>query len=154
MPDHLLTGFNHVATVTRDIDRLTAFYKEVFDASIVFDLVAPGIELRHVAIDVGGSFIHAWEADEETTGPFPQEMFKRGRLDHLALAARDEDALEVFRGRLTEQGACDGNVTDFGSILSVWFLDPDGMELEVCCVKAGANIADAVDPVPVEAAGI
>ena len=78
----------------------------------------------------------------------PQEMFRRGRVDHLALAARDEEALEVLRQRLVEYGACEGNVTDFGSILSVWFMDPDGMELEVCCIKTGANISDVVDPYP------
>jgi len=75
-------------------------------------------------------------------------MFRRGRVDHLALAARDEEALEVLRQRLVEYGACEGNVTDFGSILSVWFMDPDGMELEVCCIKTGANISDVVDPYP------
>ncbi|MGI8941355.1 MAG: VOC family protein [Actinomycetota bacterium] len=148
MPEGLLTGFNHVATVTRDMDRLVNFYGEVFDATAVFDLVAPGLELRHVGLDVGGAFVHAWEADERTTGSFPQEMFRRGRVDHLALAARDEEALEVLRQRLVEYGACEGNVTDFGSILSVWFMDPDGMELEVCCIKTGANISDVVDPHP------
>jgi catechol 2,3-dioxygenase-like lactoylglutathione lyase family enzyme len=148
MTKGLLTGFNHVATVTRDMDRLVAFYQEVFDATPVFDLVAPGLELRHVGLDVGGAFIHAWEAEERTTGPFPQEMFRRGRLDHIALAARDEAALEVLRQRLVEHRACEGNVTDFGSILSVWFTDPDGMELEVCCIKTGASIGDVVDPRP------
>jgi len=148
MPEGLLTGFNHVATVTRDMDRLVNFYGEVFDATAVFDLVAPSLELRHVGLDVGGAFVHAWEADERTTGSFPQEMFRRGRVDHLALAARDEEALEVLRQRLVEYGACEGNVTDFGSILSVWFMDPDGMELEVCCIKTGANISDVVDPYP------
>ncbi len=147
MANELLAGFNHVATVTRDMDQLVNFYEEVFDATAVFDLVAPGLELRHVGLDVGGAFVHAWEADERTTGSFPQEMFRRGRLDHLALAARDEEALEILRQRLVEHGACEGNVTDFGSILSVWFIDPDGMELEVCCIKTG-GIGDVVDPHP------
>ena len=148
MTKSLLTGFNHVATVTRDMDRLIAFYEEVFDATTVFDLVAPGLDLRHVGLDVGGAFVHAWEADETTTGTFPQEMFRRGRVDHFALAAGDEAALEVLRQRLVDHHACDGGITDFGSILSVWFTDPDGMELEVCCLKEGANIADVVDPIP------
>lgn len=150
MAQGLLTGFNHVATVTRDMDRLIEFYGTVFDATPVFDLVAPGLELRHVGLDVGGAFVHAWEADEERTGDFPSDMFRRGRLDHLALAARDEEALEILRLRLVERGACEGGVTDFGSILSVWFTDPDGMELEVCCFKAGVPIGEARDPAPPE----
>lgn len=148
MTQSLLAGFNHVATVTRDMDRLIEFYEEVFDATPVFDLVAPGLELRHVGLDVGGAFVHAWEAPEEQTGPFPEEMFRRGRLDHVALAARDEEALEALRLRLVAQGACEGRVTDFGSLLSVWFTDPDGMGLEVCCFKAGVAIGHVHDPDP------
>ncbi len=147
MAKSLLAGFNHVATVTRDMDRLIRFYEEVFDAKPVFDLVAPGLELRHVGIDCGGAFLHAWEATEDTTGSFPSAMFRRGRLDHLALAARDENSLEQLRRRLIAYGACNGDITDFGSILSVWFTDPDGMELEVCCLKDGADITDVRDPI-------
>jgi catechol 2,3-dioxygenase-like lactoylglutathione lyase family enzyme len=147
----LLAGFNHVATITRDMDRLVRFYDDVFDATPVFDLVAPGLELRHVGIDLGGAFLHAWEAAEDRTGAFSTEMFRRGRLDHIALAARDEEALEILRRRLVEHGACEGSVTDFGSILSVWFTDPDGMELEVCCFKAGVPIGDVRDPIPIGA---
>lgn len=146
MATDLLAGFNHVATVTRDMDRLIRFYEEVFDAKPVFDLVAPGLELRHVGIDLGGAFLHAWEAAEERTGSFPSAMFRRGRLDHLALAARDESSLEQLRQRLVAHGACNGDITDFGSILSVWFMDPDGMELEVCCLKGGAAMSDVRDP--------
>jgi catechol 2,3-dioxygenase-like lactoylglutathione lyase family enzyme len=144
----MLNGFHHVATVSRDLDRLVTFYEEVFDSEVVFDMVAPGVELRHVGLDVGGSFLHAWEVPETRTGEFPVEMFSRGRLDHLALSARDEDALEVFRQRLISAGACQGEVSDFGSVLSVWFQDPDGMELEVCCFKAGADWSDVRDPEP------
>jgi catechol 2,3-dioxygenase-like lactoylglutathione lyase family enzyme len=148
MNEQLLSGINHVATVTRDMDRLLRFYDEVFGAAPEFDLVAPGLNLRHVGINLGGALLHAWEAPETQTGPFPKEMFKRGRLDHLAVAAVDEDALEILRARLVAAGACEGDVTDFGSILSVWFTDPDGMEMEVCCFKAGVAIGDVRDPVP------
>ncbi len=33
----LLSGINHVATLTNDTDRLHAFYREVFEATIVTD---------------------------------------------------------------------------------------------------------------------
>jgi len=35
-------------------------------------------------------------------------------------------------------GASDGFVTDFGSILSVFFRDPDGLEGEVCVANPAA----------------
>jgi catechol 2,3-dioxygenase-like lactoylglutathione lyase family enzyme len=148
MPQSLTTGFHHVATVTRDMERLIKFYGAVFDASPLFDLVAPGLEVRHVALDLGGSFVHAWEVPEERTGEFPLEMFRRGRRDHMAVSARDEEALETIRLRLVREGACEGEYSDFGSILSVWFTDPDGMEMEVCCFKAGVPAAEVRDPDP------
>lgn len=146
MDTGLLSGIHHVATITRDMNRLLAFYGDVFDAHPIFDLVAPGIDFRHVGVDLGHGFLHAWEVPEERTGTFPHEMFARGRTDHFALYAPNEEALETLRLRLVDAGACDGSVTDFGSVLSVWFVDPDGMELEVCCFRTGVPIEEVQDP--------
>lgn len=143
----LLSGIHHVATITRDMDRLVAFYGGVFDAHPIFDLIAPGIDLRHVGIDLGQGFLHAWEVPEEQTGTFPQDMFRRGRTDHFALCAPNEEALETLRSRLVDADACDGSITDFGSVLSVWFTDPDGMELEVCCFRTGVAPQGVRDPI-------
>lgn len=147
MATGLLSGIHHVATITRDMNRLLAFYGAVFDAHPIFDLIAPGLDLRHVGLDLGHGFLHAWEVPEEQTGTFPQEMFRRGRTDHFALCAANEEALETLRLRLVDAGACEGNITDFGSVLSVWFQDPDGMELEVCCSRAGVPPGEVRDPV-------
>ena len=35
----LLTGINHVAVLTKDTDRLHAFYRDVFDAPVFPDTV-------------------------------------------------------------------------------------------------------------------
>ena len=48
----LLDGVNHVAILTNDTDRLHAFYREVFDATVSQDLdIEPGMRLS--MIDVG-----------------------------------------------------------------------------------------------------
>ena len=56
---------------------------------------------------------------------------------------------DVVRGRLRllDAEACDGSITDFGSVLSVWFTDPDGMELEVCCFRTGVPPEEVRDPI-------
>ncbi len=147
MGTELLKGFNHVASITPDLDRLIAFYRDVFGAEVVFDLHAPGLELRHAGIELGRQvFLHAWEVPEENVTAAGDEMFKRGRLDHIALEAVDQRALEVIRERLTARRIQGVSVTDFGHQVSVWFTDPDGMGLEVACWKPGATWADARDP--------
>ena len=35
-------GFNHVATLTTDLDRFTAWYLRVFEAPVVFEMAAEG----------------------------------------------------------------------------------------------------------------
>ena len=58
-------------------------------------------------------------------------MFGRGRLDHIGLQASSLEAFAEIRRRLMARGAADDFVTDFGPVLSIFFVDPDGLEGEV-----------------------
>jgi catechol 2,3-dioxygenase-like lactoylglutathione lyase family enzyme len=128
----LLDGINHVAVLTNDTDRLHAFYREVFDATISNDISPePGVRLSF--IDVGPhSELNVFQIDGNAEASHQTPMFGRGRLDHLALHATSLDAFETIRERLMTRGAADDFVTDFGPILSLFFVDPDGLEGEVC----------------------
>ena len=66
-------------------------------------------------------------------------IFGRGRIDHLAVQAESLEAFETIRDRLMARGAADAFVTDFGSIPSVFFRDPDGLECEVCVANPDAQ---------------
>jgi catechol 2,3-dioxygenase-like lactoylglutathione lyase family enzyme len=147
----LVGGLNHVAQVTRNLDRLTNFYADVFD--VPFAELPPHRDRRHGFLLLGrgspdgdpGPMLHVFELPEEATGPFgpADQMFRRGRLDHLAIEAADEHALAEVRDRLVELGASDGVVRVFGGwLLSVNFVDPDGMRLEVGCRWSGVRFAD------------
>ena len=130
----LLHGINHVATLTGDSDRLHAFYTEVFEATIVGDTTAapegPGVRLS--LIDIGdGTMLNVFQIDGNTEADRQVPMFGRGRVDHIGLRAKDIDAFETIRDRLMARGAADAFVTDFGSELSLFFRDPDGLEGEV-----------------------
>ena len=131
----LLDGFNHVATLTGDAERLHAFYREVFDAEVVRagPEVEGGHSVRLSVIRLGGrSELNVFEIDGNTEAQRQTPMFGRGRIDHLALQAASLEAFDTIRSRLMGAGASDGFVTDFGPILSVFFRDPDGLECEVC----------------------
>ncbi|HKY76479.1 MAG TPA: VOC family protein [Acidimicrobiia bacterium] len=140
----LVSGFNHVAVVVRDLDRWVEFWTGVFGTS--FEEI-PDERGRHgfLALDADTTAVlHALEAPAEVTGgDFPNEgMFRRGRLDHLGVGVVDEAALLVIRDRLVARGASDGSLRLFGPVLSILAVDPEGMAFEVCCFRTGDVIAD------------
>ena len=135
----LLDGVNHVAILTNDSDRLHAFYGEVFEASIDRDEAASeGGRLSFLRIGPSTE-LNVFELPGNTEAQHQTPMFARGRIDHLGLQAASKDAFDVIRARLTERGASDGFVTDFGPIHSIFFRDPDGLEGEVCVANPDAR---------------
>ena len=137
----LLNGFNHVAVLTADTERLQEFYSEVFDAVTLRD--GPEVadaDVRMTVIHVGPSAeLNVFQIKGNTEAERQTPMFGRGRLDHLALQAESIEAFDTIRERLMARGAADDFVTDFGSILSVFFRDPDGLECEVCVANPDAQ---------------
>ncbi|HEU4840016.1 MAG TPA: VOC family protein, partial [Ilumatobacteraceae bacterium] len=57
----------------------------------------------------------------------------RGAIDHFAIAVDTREELEAVKQRLIDAGADIGEIQQLGSEWSLFFRDPDGMELEVCC---------------------
>lgn len=134
----LLDGFNHVAILTGDTDRLVAFYQEVFGATVDGDL-RPRDGMRLTMVKVGpNSEFNVFELDGNEEAAKQTPMFGRGRIDHLALQAASLEAFQEIRSRLMARGASDGFVTDFGPIFSLFFTDPDGLEAEVCVANPDA----------------
>jgi catechol 2,3-dioxygenase-like lactoylglutathione lyase family enzyme len=127
----LLDGINHVAVLTSDTDRLTAFYSGVFGCE--FETIEENPRLKLTIIMVGPTEeLNVFEVRDNHEHEKQTPMFERGRLDHLALQASSLEAFDTLRDRLIEHGASDGFVTDFGPVLSLFFVDPDGLEAEVC----------------------
>jgi catechol 2,3-dioxygenase-like lactoylglutathione lyase family enzyme len=116
------------------MDRLQQFYLDTFDAELLGDMHEPGV--RHSFISLGpDTFLHPYEIDGNTQATAGAPMFERGRLDHLALNAATRADFDEGKRRLIAAGASDGTITDYGSMLSVFFRDPDGMECELCWNK-------------------
>ena len=64
----------------------------------------------------------------------------------MGLEAASQEAFDLIRERLIERGATDGFVTDFGVAISLFFIDPDGLEGEVLLERAGAAPGDLKPP--------
>jgi hypothetical protein len=73
-------------------------------------------------------------------------MFGRGPIDHIGLQAESQEAFDEIRRRLIERGSTDGFVTDFGVAISLFFIDPDGLEGEVLLDKPGTGPDDMKPP--------
>jgi catechol 2,3-dioxygenase-like lactoylglutathione lyase family enzyme len=137
----LLSGINHVATLTSDTERLHAFYRDVFEAEIITDMKeapeGPGFRLS--LVDIGnGTMLNVFQIDGNSEAHRQVPMFGRGRIDHIGLRAKDLSAFEAIRDRLMGCGAADAFVTDFGQELSLFFRDPDGLEGEVLVTNPDA----------------
>ena len=133
----LLNGFNHVAIIlTKDTQRFVDFYRDVFGAE-VDGFQDMGGEGRLTFVRVGEQAeINLFELNGSTEPERQTPMFGRGRIDHLGLQADSLEAFETIRQRLIDRGAADEFVTDFGPILSLFFVDPDGLEGEVAAYAA------------------
>jgi catechol 2,3-dioxygenase-like lactoylglutathione lyase family enzyme len=131
----ITSGFNHVATLTRDMDLTVGFYEQVFDAKVIH-VIEPSPEHPYMKIvDVGGgAALNIFEVPEETIIGERRRQGGRGAVDHFAFAVTDRATLEQIAERMRSAGAQEvGEIQQLGGELSLFFRDPDGMELEVCC---------------------
>jgi catechol 2,3-dioxygenase-like lactoylglutathione lyase family enzyme len=127
----VLAGFDHVAVLTADLDRFVEFYREVFGAQVEGRLSEEGFKM--VVLRIGPtSEINVFQIDGNDEASRQTPAFQRGRLDHFAFRAASIEQFEELRDELIRRGCTDGFVTDFGHVLSVFFRDPEGLELEVC----------------------
>jgi catechol 2,3-dioxygenase-like lactoylglutathione lyase family enzyme len=127
-------GFNHVAIITSDLDRLVGFYKSVFGAVVTFEMEATPDHPRMIILELGsGAALNAFEVEADTIIGDRRTQGRRGAIDHFALAVDSRATLESVRDRLVDAGADIGEIQRLGSEWSLFFRDPDGMELEVCC---------------------
>jgi catechol 2,3-dioxygenase-like lactoylglutathione lyase family enzyme len=131
----LTTGFNHVATLTTDMDLTVGFYQQAFDAEVTFEVAKRDDHPWMKVLDLGGgSALNVFEvAADEIIGE-RRRQGGRGAIDHYALAVDSRATLEALKERLLAAGAQEvGEIQQLGPEWSLFFRDPDGMELEVCC---------------------
>ena len=124
-------GFNHVATLTSDMDRTVQFYR--YEAELVFEMNANGDHPRMSILDLGGgAALNVFEVDAGDIIGERRKQGHRGAIDHYALAVASKDVLEGVKSRLVAAGVEIGEIQRLGDEWSLFFRDPDGMELEVC----------------------
>ncbi len=134
----ITTGFNHIATLTSNMDRTVRFYEEVFDAKVVFEIQRTADHPWMKIVDVGGgAALNIFEAAEDEILGERRRPGHRGAIDHFAFAVDSRQILEQVKDQLAAAGAQEvGEIQQLGAEWSLFFRDADGMELEVCCPVA------------------
>jgi catechol 2,3-dioxygenase-like lactoylglutathione lyase family enzyme len=135
----ITTGFNHVATLTTSMDTTVRFYEEAFGAVVTHEIKKSKQHPWMKILDLGGgAALNVFEAPAEEIIGERRRQGGRGAIDHYALMVDTKATLEVVQERLRAAGAQEvGDIQQLGGEWSLFFRDPDGMELEVCCPADG-----------------
>lgn len=128
----ITNGFNHIATLTTDIERHADFYGRVFGAEVTFKMDATPDHPRMFILDLGGgAALNVFEVAEEDMIGEQRRQGGRGAIDHFGISVDSVATLEQVQQRLIDAGADIGEIQRLGTEWSLFFRDVDGMELEV-----------------------
>jgi catechol 2,3-dioxygenase-like lactoylglutathione lyase family enzyme len=133
----ITTGFNHVATLTPDLDRFADWYGKVFGAVVTTVIERRDDHPRMFILDMGGgAAMNVFEVPPEEIIGDRRLSGARGAIDHFGIAVGSLADLRAVKQRLEEIGADMGEIQRLGHDWSLFFRDLDGMELEVCAPYA------------------
>ena len=146
-------GFSHIGLSTLDLDRTRDFYERVLGFRPVrCDIlkVKEGGEIRHIFFDTGHDQLIAFMEARGVPG-VPAEYdagINRGLgvpsvFYHFAFEAGSEAGLDEKRSELLAEGIEVSEVVDHDWAKSIYFKDPNGIQLEFCCFTRNLNADDA-----------
>jgi catechol 2,3-dioxygenase-like lactoylglutathione lyase family enzyme len=148
-----LKGFSHIGLSTRDLDRTRDFYEDVLGFKPVrCDIlkVKEGGQIRHIFFDTGRDQLIAFMEASGVPG-IPAEydaginrgLGVPGVFYHFAFEAGTEAALVEKRHELLAKGVEVTEVVDHDWAKSIYFKDPNGIQLEFCCYTRDLSADDA-----------
>ncbi len=146
-------GFSHIGLSTLDMDRTRDFYERVLGFRAVrCDIlkVKEGGQIRHVFFDTGRDQLIAFMEARDVPG-IPSDydaginagLGVPGAFYHFAFEAGSEAGLQEKRNELIAKGIEVTDVVDHDWARSIYFTDPNGIQLEFCCVVRNLNDDDA-----------
>jgi catechol 2,3-dioxygenase-like lactoylglutathione lyase family enzyme len=148
-------GLNHIDLATKDMEATRAFYEGVLGFPLVrADLVEIGSRgrMKHYFFDVGNGQLIGFMSGEEVRG-YPTDFdsgINRGLglaqgVYHFAFDTETENDLERIKHHLVAHGVeVRGPVDHEGWSKSIYFCDPNGLQLEVCHLLRSFVADDAV----------
>jgi catechol 2,3-dioxygenase-like lactoylglutathione lyase family enzyme len=146
-------GFSHIGLSTLDLDKTRDFYEHVLGFKPVrSDIlkIKEGGKIRHIFFDTGRDQLIAFMEARGVPGvPTDYDAgINRGLgvpnvFYHFAFEAGSEAALEEKRHELLARGVDVTEVVDHDWAKSIYFKDPNGIQLEFCSFTRNLNADDA-----------
>src|SRR5436190_19275682 len=146
-------GFSHIGLSTLDLDRTRDFYERVLGFKAVrcdTITVKEGGRIRHIFFDTGRDQLIAFMEARGVPGvPADYDAgITRGlgvpsAFYHFAFETGSEAALEEKRNELLAKGVEVTDMVDHDWAKSIYFKDPNGLQLEFCCFTRNLNANDA-----------
>ncbi len=137
-------GVHHIGLATHDMESTLDFYENVLGfPAVVCEMIEPatGGAIRHAFFDAGGGELVAFTEVHDIEGVAPdfdasinRGLGIRGGLYHFAFKVDDEAELERKRSELVGKGVKVRGVVDHGWCKSIYFRDPNFLQLEFCCL--------------------
>jgi glyoxylase I family protein len=132
-----VAGLHHFAWRCRDAEETRHFYEDILGLPLVHFIRADTVPstgehcpYSHLFFELGdGSSVAFFDlGDDRAALPSPNTP---AWVNHLALRVESLAALEEARGRLQAHGIEVVGLTDHGFVNSIYFLDPNGLRLEL-----------------------
>jgi len=150
-----IRGVNHIALVCKDMAKTVEFYRDVLGMPLIKTIDLPGGHGQHFFFDIGNgdSLAFFWFPDSPEAVPGvtnPANLVGRGpittanaTMNHVAFDV-SPDKIDEYRERLVKAGVdvtpvvnhdasetqASKEITPTTFVRSIYFLDPDGIQLE------------------------
>jgi catechol 2,3-dioxygenase-like lactoylglutathione lyase family enzyme len=148
-------GFNHIDLGTKDMEATRAFYEGVLGFPLVradlVDIAGQG-RMKHFFFDIGNGQLIGFMSGQDVNG-FPKDFdtsINQGLglppgVYHFAFDAETENDLLRIKQDLIAHGVeVRGPLDHEGWSKSIYFVDPNGLQLEVCHMLRSFVADDAI----------
>jgi len=144
-------GFNHIDLATKDMVATRAFYEDILGFPVVRSDVIEfeaGGRAEHVFFDCGNgqmiAFAYSARFSEKLDTGINKGLGLPPGVYHFAFEAESLENLLELKSSLERHGVTVRGVEDHeGWCRSIYFMDPNGLQLEYCCLSRPLTEDDA-----------
>jgi catechol 2,3-dioxygenase-like lactoylglutathione lyase family enzyme len=148
-----LKAINHLAFITPDMTATVRFWRDLLGLELKAGIGHDGY--RHYFLQMGDNQIAFFEYDGATIMEPKFAGVKTTKplgFDHVSFTVDTVDELFAFKDKLEAAGVEISGVVDHGTIWSIYFYDPNNIQLEIswpCMELLDAPAIEDDDPLPI-----